>query len=128
MHAHTASCSCGGPARRAWPDNLRRVQVTVAGVPDMVRGLIARLDAVHSDGLAGRSGVIRAGDGADPAYGFRGYVAYRRTAALEGAASDTLRRGPWTALPATSGDVNYLTAPGASVMDHLRGLTPGGAR
>lgn len=126
MHAHSSSCGCDG--RRGWPANAVRRRITLAGVPALVRGVIGALDASLSNGLAGRSGTIRTGDGADPAYGFRGYVAYQRTAALEPGASATLRRGPDTLLPSTSGDVRYLSPAGQTVMEHLRRMTPAGAR
>lgn len=127
MHAHSSSCGCG--SRRGWPSNLAQLRIAVGGVQPLVRGVIGALDAAWSNGLAGRSGAIRTGDGADPAYGYRGYVAYGNTAALMPGAAATLRRSPATALPSTSpAEVRYLSDAGQRVMDHLRQLTPNGAR
>lgn len=112
---------------RGWPANGRRVTVLVGEAPAIVRAFVGAIDRRHSDGLAGRSGAIRAGTTADPAYRWNGYTAYQRTAAIPFGAARTLRRGPVDALPDTSGDVR-LSVAGQAVMDHLRNITPQGAR
>lgn len=126
VHAHHPSCGC--QHRRGWPSNVAQRRITIPGVPALVAGVIGALDAAQSHGMAGRSGTIRTGDSSDPAYRYAGYVAYQRSAALRPGASATLRNSPLTALPATSGDVRYLSPAGRTVMDHLRQLTPAGAR
>lgn len=129
MPVHRSGCGCGCDGRRGWPSNAARVRVLVAGVQPLVRGVIGALDVALSNGLAGRSGRIRIGEASDPAFGYRGYVAYQRTAALPYPAAATLRRSPNTALPSTSGDVSYGLSPaGQAVMEHLRRLTPNGMR
>ncbi len=112
-----------------FPGSGRKVTVTVGGAHPLVRALIGSLDGMWSNGLAGRTGKVRAGDGADPAYSFRGYVAYQRTSAIPPGAVAGVLRSPFTALPATSpADIQYATDPGARVLAHLATLTPLGAR
>ncbi len=112
-----------------WPSNAARIRILVGGVQPLVRSVIGALDIAQSRGMSGRSGAVRIGDTSDPAFGYRGYVAYQEAAALQPGASTNLRRSPNIALPSTSGDVRYGLSPaGQAVMDHLRRLTPNGAR
>jgi hypothetical protein len=106
-----------------WPTNLTTVRTTIFGVPKLVAGYIGAIDAAQSNGMAGRSGKVRAGDSADQMYHFSGYFAYAATAALQGGVSTNLRRTPYTLLPATSGDVRTMT-----VQERLAQSVPGGWR
>lgn len=126
MHMHSPSCGCGG-RRAGWPANVEVRRVTAGGVPAIVRGIIGALDSAWSHGMAGRSGAVRAGDGADPAYRFSGYLAYTPVPALQAATAATLRLSPNIGLPNTAGDVRYVLSPaGKTLTDALARLAPGG--
>lgn len=101
---------------KGWRSNLRVVQVLLGGPDPVTRGTTGAHDTAWASGMDGRTGTIRAGDGADPVYGFRGYLAHQSTYQIPYGAARTLQRGPNIALPSTHGDVRTI---GASVQDLL---------
>lgn len=107
-----------------WPANLARRTVTVATQPDLLtEDVYAIPDTYAGRAMAGRSGSVRAGNGASAAYKFSGYMSL-------GMAVPTLSpvspmRSPNVALPATSGATVLPAYAGGSVVDSLAAVPPG---
>lgn len=114
-----------------WASNMVRVRVWAAGPDPVAAGTVGAVDAAWSNGMAGRNGAIRAGDGGDPMYKFSGYLAAAPTQGFSPAVTAAIRKGPPTLFPSTSGDVRSeatASSGGSSIADILARLTPAGSR